>query len=330
MAASGAASPKPATRRTAATVAAVDILAGFCSGINVTLVGHPLETIKVRLQTQPSPPNHMYDGVLDCVRKTIKWEGPMGLYKGVGAPLGGQLFFRSLLFGVYAKYLAVMTAPAAAGAPPRALSYVEYGLGGSLAWGVGALVECPLQVASSQLQTQLLRVRAAEAAGLQPPETYKGVVDYVRRAPTAFGLRAFYRGLGVHLARNLPAGFMHFFWFEALRREYAKATGKPVTQIGLLANMACGAVGGIFFWGTTFPIDAVKSAVQGDSLDPKLARYSGAVDAAKKLWAEGGVARFARGLDASLLRAVPANAALLATASMVREAGYEYLDKPIE
>jgi hypothetical protein len=122
MAAAGAASPKPATRRTAATVAAVDILAGFCSGINVTLVGHPLETIKVRLQTQPSPPNHMYDGVLDCVRKTIKWEGPMGLYKGVGAPLGGQLFFRSLLFGVYAKYLAVMTAPAAAGAPPRALS----------------------------------------------------------------------------------------------------------------------------------------------------------------------------------------------------------------
>lgn len=316
--------PPPRTRRSPATVAAVDIFAGFCAGVNVTLVGHPLETIKVRLQTQPSPPNHVYDGVLDCVRKTLKWEGPAGLYKGVAAPLGGQLFFRSLLFGVYAKYLAAMQARG------RPLSYAEYGLGGSLAWCVGTAIECPLQLASSQLQTQVLRVKAAEAAGLPKPDTYKGVVDYIRRAPSAFGMRAVYRGLSVHLARNTIGGFMHFFWFEALRREYAKAAGKEVTKIGLLANMACGAVGGVFFWGCTFPLDAVKSAVQGDSLDPKLARYTGVADAARKLWAEGGVARLARGLDASLIRAVPANAVLLATASMVREAGYEYIDRPIE
>ena len=312
-----------ASRRTPTTVAAVDIFAGFCAGLNVTIVGHPLETIKVRLQTQPSPPNHVYDGVLDCVRKTLKWEGPAGLYKGVAAPLGGQLFFRSLLFGVYAKYLAAMQARGP-------LSYFEYGLGGSLAWTIGTAIECPLQLASSQLQTQVLRVKAAEAAGLPKPDTYKGVVDYIRRAPPAFGLRAVYRGLSVHLARNSLGGFMHFYWFEALRREYAKAAGKDVTKIGLLANMACGAIGGVFFWGCTFPIDAVKSAVQGDSLDPKLARYTGAADAAKKLWAEGGIARLARGLDASLIRAVPANAVLLATASMVREYGYDYLDRPIK
>ena len=30
-----------------------DIFAGTCGGISVTLVGHPFDTIKVRLQTQP-------------------------------------------------------------------------------------------------------------------------------------------------------------------------------------------------------------------------------------------------------------------------------------
>ena len=30
----------------------VDLLGGFAAGINVTIVGHPFETIKVRLQTQ--------------------------------------------------------------------------------------------------------------------------------------------------------------------------------------------------------------------------------------------------------------------------------------
>ena len=295
----------------------VDILAGVCAGINVTIVGHPLETIKVRLQTQPSPPNHVYDGVADCVRKTLKWEGPAGLYKGVAAPLGGQLFFRSALFGVYAKYLAYKQA---GGAP---MTYLDFGVGGSLAWGVGTLIECPLQVASSQLQTQVVRVKAAAAAGLPPPVTYAGVADYVRRAPAAYGARALYRGLPAHLARNVAGGFFHFFFFEALRREWAARVQKPVTGIGLAANMACGAVGGVFFWGLTFPVDAVKSALQGDSLDPKAARYTGAADAARKLWAEGGAARFARGLDASLMRAVPANAVLLATATIVREKGYE-------
>jgi hypothetical protein len=32
---------------------AKDVFAGTCGGISVTLVGHPFDTIKVRLQTQP-------------------------------------------------------------------------------------------------------------------------------------------------------------------------------------------------------------------------------------------------------------------------------------
>ena len=167
----------------------------------------------------------------------------------------------------------------------------------------------------------------AAMAGLPVPHPYSGVVDYVRRAPAAFGARALYHGLPVHFMRNVCGGFFHFFCFEALRREWARAADKPVTGIGLAANMACGAVGGVFFWGLTFPLDAVKSALQGDTLNPKAARYKDAADAARKLWAEGGAARFARGLDASLLRAVPANAVLLATASMVREAGYDYIKR---
>jgi solute carrier family 25 (mitochondrial carnitine/acylcarnitine transporter), member 20/29 len=285
--------------------------------------------------SHPSPPPPFssplpYPPRRSGIRKTIKWEGPLGLYKGVGAPLGGQLFFRSLLFGVYAKYLAFMQGRPTADGKPHPLTYLEYGIGGAISWGIGSLIECPLQVASSQLQTQVVRVKAAQAAGLPPPVTYAGVIDYIRRAPAAYGLRSMYSGLHVHLARNIPGGFSHFFVFESLRREYAKANGKAVTDIGLLANMTCGSIAGVFFWGTTFPIDVIKSAIQGDSLDPKLARYTGAADAARKLWAEGGFSRFTRGLSASMLRAVPANAALLSTAAMVREAGYEYLDRPID
>ena len=38
--------------------------------------------VQVRLQTQPTV-NPVYNGVLDCVSKTAKWEGIGGFYKGV-------------------------------------------------------------------------------------------------------------------------------------------------------------------------------------------------------------------------------------------------------
>ena len=57
-----------------------DILAGTVGGIAIVFVGHPFDTVKVRLQTQ-STISHVYSGPLDCVRKTAKWEGIRGFYK---------------------------------------------------------------------------------------------------------------------------------------------------------------------------------------------------------------------------------------------------------
>ena len=58
-------------------------LCGTVSGIAVCLVGHPFDTLKVRLQTQPVE-RPVYRGLVDCFLKTMKWEGIGGLYKGVG------------------------------------------------------------------------------------------------------------------------------------------------------------------------------------------------------------------------------------------------------
>jgi len=60
-----------------------NVVAGTVAGIAVCLVGHPFDTLKVRLQTQPIN-NPVYSGLADCFYKTLKWEGIGGLYKGVG------------------------------------------------------------------------------------------------------------------------------------------------------------------------------------------------------------------------------------------------------
>jgi hypothetical protein len=48
-------------------------------------VGHPGNTLKARLQMQPTPP--IYSGVLDCFKKTVAEEGWRGLYRGMASPV---------------------------------------------------------------------------------------------------------------------------------------------------------------------------------------------------------------------------------------------------
>lgn len=43
-----------------------------------------------RLQTQ-NPANPIYKNMTDCVKKTIKWEGLGGFYKGFISPLWGAV-----------------------------------------------------------------------------------------------------------------------------------------------------------------------------------------------------------------------------------------------
>jgi len=295
---------------------AVDIMSGFCAGIAVTVVGHPFETLKVRLQTQPSPPNHVYDGFVDCVKKTLKWEGPGGFYKGVGAPLVGQLFFRSAMLWINGTWNRWRTHGGT-----RQMTYLDYGLGGAVTWALATTIENPLQTVSSQLQVAVIKAKTSGEA----PE-FKGVADYASHAPRKYGARALFAGIPAHLTRNCVGGFFHFGAFEALRREVAKSRGVPVEQVGLWTNMGAGAVGGVLFWTLTYPADVVKSAMQGDNLEPSKRKYNGTVDCVRKLWAEGGAGRFTRGFSACLARSVPANAVLLASAFRVKELGYAYLD----
>ncbi|GAA5800466.1 hypothetical protein HPULCUR_005896 [Helicostylum pulchrum] len=71
--------------------AAQDLIAGTVGGWAQVIVGQPLDTIKVRLQTQPSPP--LYKNATDCFRQLVKQEGPKGLYRGVMPPLAGIGFW---------------------------------------------------------------------------------------------------------------------------------------------------------------------------------------------------------------------------------------------
>ena len=57
-----------------------DLISGFVAGMTQTIIGHPFDTVKVRLQTSPST-------LRNTMISIFRNEGLRGFYKGYGPPL---------------------------------------------------------------------------------------------------------------------------------------------------------------------------------------------------------------------------------------------------
>ncbi|KAJ2789343.1 carnitine transporter, partial [Coemansia linderi] len=73
--------PKVATGGTSGVKS---FLSGGFGGMCLVAAGHPLDLLKVRMQTSTQ-----YKSTMDCLRKTLAESGIRGMYRGMAAPLVG-------------------------------------------------------------------------------------------------------------------------------------------------------------------------------------------------------------------------------------------------
>ncbi|GMT11065.1 hypothetical protein PFISCL1PPCAC_2362, partial [Pristionchus fissidentatus] len=77
----------------------VHLSAGTISGAAGVLAGHPLDTVKVRLQTQEAA-SKLYRGTWHCFSTILQKEKISGLYKGITPPLASLCMINATVFGV--------------------------------------------------------------------------------------------------------------------------------------------------------------------------------------------------------------------------------------
>jgi solute carrier family 25 (mitochondrial carnitine/acylcarnitine transporter), member 20/29 len=164
-----------------------------------------------------------------------------------------------------------------------------------------------------QVQVQIIRSKADPA--YKPPFT--NIVDCVRQSFAHNGLRAPFQGLGATLVRNIPANSVYLGSFEVMKIEAARRLDCSVADLPAPYVLGAAGLGGIMYWCCIYPVDVIKSSMQTDSLVKSKRRYPTMVAAASGLWQEGGVSRFYRGFAPCLIRAAPANAAMLYTVDKV-------------
>jgi len=305
-----------------------DIAAGTAGGLCTVLVGHPLDTIKVRLQTAAAGTKRM--SMMDCIRFTIREEGWRGFYKGMQSPLAGEGFFNAVQFLSYGAIKRVLLertegfgvpsnvahvhAPGGARVAQERtdLSVPEYFIAGGLTGFACVFVETPIDLFKSQLQTQVFRAQPLF-------HTFPQSLRYVWREA---GLRGCYQGMFATFMRTTPGTACYFGVYEAVKLQQTKP-GHSKSDLGPAQLLLAGGCGGTAFWLSSYPMDSIKSSVQADAIRPSERTYASYLDCARQLYREGGVARFYRGLVPCLLRSFPANAACF----YAYEQSLKWLDK---
>ena len=71
-----------------------DLLCGSFAGLMVCITGHPLDSMKVRMQTA-------HVSFFGIIGQTYRFEGLSGFYKGVGPPLITVPLINSIVFASY-------------------------------------------------------------------------------------------------------------------------------------------------------------------------------------------------------------------------------------
>ena len=267
-------------------------LAGGFGGVCLVLVGHPLDTIKVRIQTMTVMPGvpPPYKGTLDCAMKTVRKEGPFALYKGMTAPLVGVTPMYALCFLGYEIGKRIFTTDESY----RELRVLDIAAAGA----VSGLFTTPILAPLERIKC-VLQVQAASGAEAK----YKGTVDCGKQLFKTGGLASVNRGFCATMLRDSIASAFYFSSYEVLKRSLTPA-GESSPGVG--GTLVAGGVAGMLNWLFAVPVDTLKSRLQvaAEGQYP-----NGIRSVLREVISKESPAVLFRGIGPIMIRAFPANAA---------------------
>jgi hypothetical protein len=124
-----------------------DFVAGCVAGACSTFVGHPFDTVKVRLQLST---HGVAAGMtpLQCARWTVQTEGAQGLYRGLASPMVSVPLVNAVVFSSYGQAKELLQGRH----PATALTATEGCLAGAWAGLVNTSVVTPVELLKCRLQ----------------------------------------------------------------------------------------------------------------------------------------------------------------------------------
>ena len=293
-------------------------VAGAAAGSVMTVVGHPFDTLKVRMQATPAA----FDGsTWRCARETVRVEGVLAVYKGLQPALFTTCVTSGLRFGVQHTFNDFLVRLLRPSTPPKLLrrrssagaptisphrSFDELSAGVRIAAEGGGGAACGLVLPLVYTPMDLIKIRRQVLRDNSLTNW-----QIARSVYSEGGLAALYAGHWLTVARSTLGNAALFGSFEAWKA-LLRLPASPLHDRPWSTSITAGVLSG---WTTqliTFPIDAAKSRVQAATT----AEIS-LLPALRELWREGAMYR---GVEATLLRCVPVHVAYLPVYGLLMDA----------
>lgn len=284
-----------------------DFAAGWIGGAASVIIGHPLDTVKTRLQAGVG-----YGNTLHCIHTVYRRESIFGFFKGMSFPLASIAINNCVVFGVFsntARFLSQHHSNVPEASLSPALSHLL--LASMVAGAVSVGMSTPVDLIKIRLQMQTQSFREVhlhsktQTVALGEGPAYKGPVHCITTILRTEGLAGLYRGLNAMLLRDIPGYCLYFIPYVFLN-EWITPEGSsgPNPYSVWLA----GGVAGAISWGTATPMDVVKSRLQADGV--YLTKYRGVLDCISQSYQKEGLQVFFRGITVNMVRGFPMSAAM--------------------
>ena len=219
-----------------------------------------------------APECNVYASSLDVVRKIVRQEGPLALFRGTAVALAIAVPTVGIYLPCYDICLANARAALAANDATKPWVGVAPALAGAASRTLAVLCVAPLDLARTRAQafrsggaktpTGAVGVRVSAAVSLS-----SGGVSALNRSAGLSALRGAWTGTAPTLARDVPYSALYWFALERLRDDLS-ARGEAVAGRNLNANerlgvnFASGVVAGGGVAALTTPLDVVKTRAQ--------------------------------------------------------------------
>ncbi|KAF7731751.1 hypothetical protein EC973_008265 [Apophysomyces ossiformis] len=185
------------------------LLASAEAGAVTALITNPLWVVKTRMCTTSRHTPDAYRGLWDGLRRLAGEEGIRGLYRGIipglfGVSHGAIQFMAYEEMKKWRNDLRYRAGKIPAGELDTRLNNTEYLIMAASSKVTAAVVTYPYQVLRSRLQNREMK------------DTYKGVMDCIKKIYAVEGYIGFYKGLAPNIIRVLPGTCITFLVYENL------------------------------------------------------------------------------------------------------------------
>ncbi|KAK7953987.1 hypothetical protein PG988_014681 [Apiospora saccharicola] len=288
--------------------ALVETVAGLSAGSIATLVVHPLDIVKTRMQLHPQQRAHLVEPDHYPVQ---------ALYRGLTPNLLGNatswasfFFFKARIERAIGYMKAAETMPDGTSFSAEArssrgrisnaanLTASDYFISSGLA-GVG------VQILTNPIWVMKVRMLASDRGAVGAyPSMLKGAAQLWKEE----GLRGFYRGLGISLL-GVTHGAVQFAVYDSTKRMYFARQRQQLddlapTRLSNEATVVLSSASKLIAGAVTYPYQAIRSRLQTYDADQKYGR--GIMGVVKRTWTEEGLRGFYRGIVPGVIRVLPA------------------------